>query len=272
MTENNFGILACLLLDVFGDFHQLVHLQLSFCTRDNREQNFLRTHNITVVEQRRGERATGRVACAVFTTRLSRTHYRRASIVHDGTHVLEVNVNVTGKRNDLGNAFRCCSQHIISLRKCFPDWQVSVNLTKFIIQNHQHSITTSAESFDTNISEIFLFLSFKSKGRGNNTHGKYAHALGYFGDDRSSTCSGSSTHTRGNEKHFGAFQKLTDLFLAFNGCALAYFRVGPTTKALCKLFSDLQFGRNRTAFKCLQVSVAYHKFYVFNTLTIHVVH
>ena len=82
-----------------------------------------------------------------------------------------------------------------------------------------------ADSLNTIKCLVYLFVAFKQERDSNDTHRKYTHLLSGFGDDRSGSGSGTTSHTCGDEYHFASIiQHTLNIVYALFGSLARSFR------------------------------------------------
>ncbi len=86
-------------------------------------------------------------------------------------------------------------------------------------------------------SQLRLFIScfsFKLKRNGHDPYSKNSHIFCLFGNDGSSSCSCTTTHSGSDKDHFSIGMKQTfDVIKTFFGGFAPNFRIGAGTKAFC---------------------------------------
>ena len=123
--------------------------------------------------------------------------------------------------------------------------------------------------FDTIESLVNLALTFKTERNGNDSYGEYAQFLADTSNDRSCTCTGSATHTCGDECHLGAVaQHLLDRVKAFLSCLTRLCRLVAGSEAFGTELQEYWYWR---IVERLVVGIAEHKRHVVYALTIHMV-
>ena len=103
---------AGLILDVVGDFGDLVHQEFVGAVGDI-QQNEVGSGDVVVVEERRLEGLRYGGHGPAVSTGGTGAHDGGTGIAHDRLDVVHVVVDVSGEGDDLGNAFRCGAQHFI---------------------------------------------------------------------------------------------------------------------------------------------------------------
>src|SRR5690606_25865910 len=101
--------------------------------------------------------------------------------------------------------------------------------------------------FNPNLGLLVSHLPFKLKRNGYNSHSENIHFLCLFCNYRSSTCTGTTTHSCSDENHFGmCVQHSFDLIKAFDCCLLSHIGVGACSQTFGKAYTQLNFIWNRT--------------------------
>ena len=62
----------------------------------------------------------------------ARTHDGLAAVFHDGLHILEVDVDITGHSDDLGDASCSRGQHVVGLFEGLGELHVAILVAQFV--------------------------------------------------------------------------------------------------------------------------------------------
>src|SRR5690606_6143423 len=107
-------------------------------------------------------------------------------------------------------------------------------------------IYLSSEFFNSPLGLLISHFPFKLERNGYYSHSENIHFLSLFGDYRSSTCTGSSAHSRGNEDHLGmGVQHSFYLIQTFDCCLLPYIGVGSCSQPFRQAYTQLDLVWNR---------------------------
>ena len=105
--------------------------------------------------------------------------------------------------NDLGYAFGRGGQHLICFSKTRLKSEVTIDLSKLIVINHNERIYAGAQSINTFLSLSVTGVPLKLKRNGYNTYCEYPQVFRQSCNYGSSTRSGSASHTGSDKYHLG---------------------------------------------------------------------
>ncbi|MPM34235.1 hypothetical protein SDC9_80817 [bioreactor metagenome] len=146
------------------------------------------------------------------------THDGYATIFQDGFNVGKVEVHGSSHGDNLCNTFGGNGECIIGFSESIHEGQIRINFAQAFVIDDQQGINVLCNAFNT-VQRLNNFLfSFENERNGYNTYGQYIHFFSNTGNNRSSTCSCSATHTGGYEHHLGSVvQQIFNFFNAFFG-------------------------------------------------------
>ena len=147
ITPDDFRGLACGLLNVVGDFHDLVHQDFLGAKRDV-QQHEVGTCDVAVIEQWALECIADRFMGATLTRRASRPHDGSAAVPHDGVHIVHVHVDFPSQRDDLGNAFGGRAEDLVCIGEGAPDGLVAKQFAQLVVANDEQRIHGLPHGFE----------------------------------------------------------------------------------------------------------------------------
>jgi hypothetical protein len=170
-------------------------------------------------------------------------------------HILEVNVDLTGLGNDLGdttcpvvNTLSACSKALSNDK--FPKRSRNRSL---LITN---KVSTALRISSIPIAACCLRRRPSHwKGTCNDTNGKDAHFARDLSDNGSGTGSGTTTHTRGDEDHLRTLAEHSLISSIFSRPHPTAFRYCTSTEAFGEVHTELEFHRHRAHIKRLAIGV-----------------
>ena len=101
------------------------------------DKHLLGVVNIVVVEQRRMQRILNGLGDTTFAGAIASTHDSHTTILQNGLHILEVEVNNTVHRDHLTDALGCITKRVVGTSKSVSNRLVLINLTQTLIIDHQ---------------------------------------------------------------------------------------------------------------------------------------
>ena len=182
----------------------------------------------------------------IFSFAESGTHDCYSTIFQDGFHIGKVKIDCTPHGNNLGNALGSNGKSIIGFAEGVHKSKVGVYFAQAFVVDNQQGINMLGDTlYAVQCLDNFLF-SFEDKGDGDDTDSQNIHFLRNAGDDRCSSCSGSSSHSGGDEYHLGAVvQLVSDIFYTFFGGVACPFGTVAGSEPLRDATAQLQFHRDR---------------------------
>ena len=256
VSPNDFGGLACGLLDVVGDLHDLVH-QNFLGSEGDVQEHVVRTSDVAVVQQRALERFGHGLGCAALARCASRAHDGTSAVPHDGVDVVHVDVDLPGQGDDFSDAFGGGAQDLIGVGKRAADGLVAKQLPKLVVADDQKRVHGGPHLFEAFCGLLVASASLKHERHGHNAHSQDATLLARLGDDWGRARSCAASHARGQEHHAGVGPQQVQHFVqAFNRGVLAHFRKGPCALPTCECGPKLHFAWNGADVQCLGIRVA----------------
>jgi len=193
------------------------------------------------LQQRRGDGLLGGRDRAPLTGGRADTHERAAGALHDGLDVVEVDVDETGGRDELGNALDTLKKNLVGLLEGVNDGDVLVgDLQEAVIGDDDEGVDFLAQRLDAVLGLGRAAASLEGEGTGDHTDGQRTDALGQAGDDGGCTGAGTASLARGDEDHVRAVESLADLGLVVLGGLAADRRVGSCPQAPGQVSPDVE--------------------------------
>ena len=202
VAPDDVGVVAA---GVLGDFEDLI----DFIERDfvgaggDVEQDILCAFDVRVVEQGRVDGVLDGFLGAVLAFGDTGTHDSLTAVLHDGLHVLEVDVDISRDSDDFGDASCGGGQHVIGFLEGFGEFHVAVLVTQLVGADEDERVDAFLELVDACQSLQLAATAFSLHRHGDDTHGEDAFVFGQLGHHGSGTCSSATTHTCGDEQHLG---------------------------------------------------------------------
>jgi len=184
------------------------------------------------------------------------SHDRVALPAHDRSHVGEVDVDLTGLRDQIADPLDCLPQHIIGDEKCLRDRGLFVDdLQQMLIRNNNERVYRATEPCETLVGETHLVVSFEVKGLGHDRYGQNAHIASNLRDHRRCARTRTATHTRGDEYHVGALNDALDLTLVLERGLFADFGLATGSEPPGQLGAERQTHFGVRPLQRLQVGI-----------------
>ena len=189
-----------------------------------------------------------------------------------GFGVAQVDVDAVVVRDDFGDSAGGRREDLVGLHKALLEPEVAVDFAEFVVVDDNQRIDVLAEALDALLGLAKAHVAFKSKRSGDDANGEDSEFARGFGDDRGGSRTGSATHARGDEHHFGlGSEGGLNLSVALEGGLLADFGVRAGTEAFGEGRTKLDFGLHRAVGEGLAVGVADDEIHPANALVLHVV-
>ena len=193
------------------------------------------------LQQRRGDGLLGGRDRAPLTRGRADTHECAACALHDGLDVVEVDVDETGGRDELGDALDALKKNLVGLLEGVNDGDVLVgDLQEAVVGDDDEGVDFLAQRLDTVLGLGRAAAPLEGEGTGDHTDGQRTDALGQAGDDRSRAGAGATPLARGDEDHVRSVKGLTDFRLVVLSGLAADRRVGSCPQAPGQVSPDVE--------------------------------
>ena len=140
-------------------------------------------------------------------------------VVEDGLHVGEVDVDLAGNRDHLGDGLDALVEDGVGhLQSVFPSerlFALVVHLEQAVVGNDDEGVDVVLQPVDAFLGVLPPGGGFEREGLAYYSHGKCAGLFGYLRDHRGSAGACAAAHAHGQEDHVGAFQGCFELLAAF---------------------------------------------------------
>ena len=193
-------------------------------------------------------------------------------ICHDTANVGKVEVDETRDSNEVGNTGNTELQNLVCHIECIIDGCVFIsNVEELIIGNYDQGVNILLDLTDTTLSVHRTARTFETERTGNNCDCQDTEFTGDLSNYRSSTCTGTTTHTSGDEQHIGSADRLSDLIFTFFSSLLANRRISAASKTSGDLLTDLDRDLRLRTCECLMVCINGNKIDALNRALDHTV-
>ena len=185
---------------------------------------------------------------------------RNTLVLHNCLDISKIKIDKSRNIDKVCYSLNCLLQYLICLLECVRHGCPSVNyLKELVIRYNDKCINTLLKLLYSAYCVIHSLLSLELKRLSDNTDCEDSHILGNLSDNRSCTCTGTSTHSAGNKYHICTLECLGKLFCVLLCCLLTNLRLSSGTKSLSKLLTYLKCCRSLTELKCLLICVNSYK-------------
>ena len=208
------------------------------------------------VDQRRAQRALGRLGGAVVTGREADAHQGRPGVLHDRADVGEVEVDQAGKRDQVGDPLDALAKDVVGdLERVEHRGRLVEHLEQPRVRDHDRGVAVPAQLVDAGVGLRLALRALERERRRHDADRQRAEFARDPRDDRRRTGAGAAAFARGHEDHVGAAERVLDLVVRlFRGC-LADPRVGPGAEALGQVAADVELHLGVRHLQLLQVGV-----------------
>ena len=146
VSPDDFRGLAGSLLDVVGDFHDLVHENLLRAKRDV-QQDEVGACDVAVVQKRAFEGVADGFLCASLSRGASRSHDGASAVAHHRVDVVHVHVDFPGQRDDFRNPFGCSAKDLVCVGEGAADGLVAKQLAQLVVADDEQGVYGGAHGF-----------------------------------------------------------------------------------------------------------------------------
>ena len=186
--------------------------------------------------------------------------------------IAQVDVDAVVVRDDFGDSAGGRREDLVGLHEALLEPEVAVDFAEFVVVDNNQRIDVLAKALNALLCLAKAHVAFKSKRSGDDADSEDSEFARGFGDDGSGSRTGSATHARGDEHHFGlGSEGGLNLGVALEGGLLADFGVRAGSEAFGEGRSELDFGLYRAVSQRLAVGVADNEIHPANALVLHVV-
>ena len=194
------------------------------------------------LKQRRGYSLLNSFHSLVISSGLTNTDMCDSFICHNCLNIREVKVDQCRQIDQVCNSLDSLLQNLVSFAKCFRHSCTTVyDLKQFVVRDNDQCINSFLQILDSCKSIVHTCFCFKTERFCYNANGQDSHFLSCCCNNRSCTCTGTTTHSTGNKYHVSAFDQLFYFFYALFSGLLTNFRLCTGAKAFCNLFTNLKY-------------------------------
>ena len=165
--------------------------------------------------------------CAASTARCSPerdagAHERHAHAVHDRLHVGEVEVDLAGDGDEVGDALHRLAQDVVGDLERLVERRAALDeVEQPLVRDGDERVDRVAQRADALLGLHAAALPFEAERLRDHGHGQRAELRGQRGDDRRGAGAGAAAHAGGDEDHVGAAERLEDAIGVFERGLLA---------------------------------------------------
>ena len=224
------------------------------------DQDALRAVDRRVFQQRRGDGALRRFHRAMLALGDAGAHQRHAHAGHDGLDVGEVQVDLAGYRDQIGDALDRLAQDVVGHHERVAQRRAPLDrVQQLVVGDRDHGIHDLFEGGEPFVGDQASPPTLEREGQRHHGHDQRSGLPGQVGNDRAPTGAGSSAEAHGDEHHVRLGQRLDHLLGVFQRGAAPDLRVGPGTQALRQLGAQLELDRCAAGLQRLAVGVRRHE-------------
>ena len=226
-----------LLFDDFGYLTHFSHHQVG--TASDVEQHPRRAID-TDFKQWRIENRRNRCIRSVDSVSLTDSHPSRASITHHRPQICEIQVDLTWKKEQLGNRLDTLAQNFVSHPERHIDRCVRCGYQKqSLVRNHDHGVNFFGETVQALCCLLVTLIAFEGKRLCHHSNSQASQfAFGNVSNDRRPTGARATTHASGYKYQIGTPQYLAYLFAAIEEALASDLWVTTDTTPPCYTVAD----------------------------------
>ena len=193
------------------------------------------------LEQRGGDSALNRSQRAILTGGRADAHESRASVLHDGLDIVEVNVDQTRGGDQLSDALNTGEQNLIRGTEGIEHRDTHVrDFQESIIGNNDEGIDLFAQRGHAALSLGRTAVTLEGERTSHNSHRQSAGFAGDACDDRSRTGTRATALTGGHEDHVRAVKRGSNLFDMVLCCLATDGRIRSGAEAVRQFAANVQ--------------------------------
>ena len=161
------------------------------------------------------------------------------------------------------------TQGVVSASESVEDSKFGIDFTKTLVVDDEECIDVFGHFFNSVECLVNLAVALEAEGDSNDTYGKDAEFFGYPCDDGGGTCSCSTTHTCGDERHLGTVvEHIGDVVQTLFCCLAGFIWFVASSESF---FSQLDMNGYGRVVERLIVRVAKHEGHIVDSFAVHVV-
>ncbi len=172
------------------------------------------------------ERIVDGIGSAVigFVARFSQSYHRHAGALHDGLHIVEVQVDQAGLGDELGDAFDGPHEDLIGHLERGVDAQAGADLQQPVVGDDDDGVGGGAQALQASLRILLPEVALSPERKGGDRNGQGAHVLGELRDVRRRAGAGAAAHAGGDENDVRVGERLAELILGLLGRFLSHLR------------------------------------------------
>lgn len=164
---------------------------------------------------------------ARFALGLGGAHQRTPAILHDITHIGEIEIDQTFAQDEIGDATHTERQNLVRrLQRIFEGGAGIRNTQKVLVGNDDDGIGRVQQIGETIFGSPHAARAFEAERQGDDADGQNVLRTAGFGDDGSRPRAGAAAHAGGDEAHVVTAQVIHDLVEQIDRRLPADFRIG----------------------------------------------
>ncbi len=224
------------------------------------------------IEERAVDRLLNSGRRSALTGSTADTHVADTCICHDTANVSKVEVDETRDSNEVGNTGNTKLQYLVGHIECIINGCVFISdIEELVICDYDQGVNILLDLADTTLSVHRTARAFETERTGNNCNSQDAEFTSDLGNYRSSTCTGTTTHTCGDEQHICSADRLSDLIFTFFSSLLANRRICAASETSGDLLTDLDRDLRLRTCECLMVCINGNKIDALNRALDHTI-
>ena len=223
-------------------------------------------------QQRRADGDFGGLGGTILAPSGTDTEQCGARSTKNGVDVVEVDVNVRIRGNQVRDTLHACQQCGVGGLERVDDTNGAIGkLKQSIVRNHDQRIDFLAQILNAKCCGSRTLGTFKAERTGNHRDGQRTLLVCGTSHDRTCTCTGAATLTAGHEHHIGALERFLDIRLMILSGLGALLWVGTGTKTTAGGIVQGDLDISVGTHQILRVGIDRNKFNTLKTLSNHAI-
>ena len=202
------------------------------------------------------DRFLGGVDGSVVAGAVAQRHERVSAAAHDLLDVVEVEVDLAGDGEHVGDAAHGLAEDVVGAVEGLGDREAAVVLVdQALVGDHDYGVGDIVEPVDAFLGGTGAGHAFELEGSGDDGDGQGTGLTGHLGDDRGGAGAGAAAHAGGDEGHIDIGEEVADFVAAVLGRARAAFGVAADAETVGFGVGDADDGLGFGAGELLVVGV-----------------